>query len=386
MNEVWKDIEGYEGSYQISNMGRVKSLASYKGEDLILKLSTCNQYDPIVRLSRNNVSKTHRVKVLVAKHFLTGEGAFIKHKDGDISNNAAHNLYYTNTKAHSTGSRIKKQRDVDSYPLRRLGDWGRAKGYGCYLCDCGKRFFIKDEVAQTRTGCLECDTKAKKANDKKFTDKKERQIRGVVPRMGRERSKYYREKAKPEIYTGRVYGDFKLTGNYTHEKGVISCKYEGVCTKCGYTVERSIPTYHTCNRCRKCGKVGGALHPGDMKGVYQVIERVGKQGAFTLYKFKCTVCGDEHIRTSSAMSQKGKCTCETMRIYKDGIIGIKRGVYTIIGREDVGQYYAYVLKCSVCGKVHVSSMSRPVYMNECSCEKKRNTRDFSDILEKYLDK
>lgn len=378
--EIWKYIEGFEGAYKVSNLGRVKS------KNKVLKSSKTEGIDSVVGLSVNGVCKSHQVKKLVADAFIECiDGAkYIKHKDGDKHNNRADNLYYTNKKPFSEPQKREIGNHVSA--LRRLGDWGHAKGYGCYLCDCGKRFFMKDEVAQTRTGCLECDTKAKKANDKKFTDKKERQIRGVVPRMGRERSKYYREKAKPEIYTGRVYGDFKLTGNYTHEKNVISCKYEGVCTKCGYTVERSIPTYHTCNKCRKCGKVGGALHPGDMKGVYQVVERVGKQGAFTLYKFKCTVCGDEHIRTSSAMSQRGKCTCETMRLYKDGIVGAKRGVYTIIGREDVGQYYAYVLKCSVCGKVHVSSMSRPVYMNECRCEKKRNIRDFSDILEKYLDK
>ena len=30
IEEIWKDVEGYEGSYQVSNMGRVKSFEKYK--------------------------------------------------------------------------------------------------------------------------------------------------------------------------------------------------------------------------------------------------------------------------------------------------------------------------------------------------------------------
>ena len=35
MNEIWKDIAGYEGLYQVSNMGRVKSLQSTKMHDRV---------------------------------------------------------------------------------------------------------------------------------------------------------------------------------------------------------------------------------------------------------------------------------------------------------------------------------------------------------------
>lgn len=35
-NEVWKDIVGYEGLYQISNLGRVKSLKRYVNHPLVL--------------------------------------------------------------------------------------------------------------------------------------------------------------------------------------------------------------------------------------------------------------------------------------------------------------------------------------------------------------
>lgn len=73
--EEWRDIEGYEAYYQISNLGRVKSLPrvvkySIKGRtfrsvpERLLKISS-NQ----VVLNRNNLSKTFNVCQLVAAHF-----------------------------------------------------------------------------------------------------------------------------------------------------------------------------------------------------------------------------------------------------------------------------------------------------------------------------
>lgn len=42
MKEIWKDIEGYEGQYQVSNLGRVKSLNYNRtGIEKILQLSLC---------------------------------------------------------------------------------------------------------------------------------------------------------------------------------------------------------------------------------------------------------------------------------------------------------------------------------------------------------
>ncbi len=58
MTEIWKDIEGYEGLYQISNLGNVKSLARLKGwgaagkiyvKEMLLKQrkSFCHHYQYI---------------------------------------------------------------------------------------------------------------------------------------------------------------------------------------------------------------------------------------------------------------------------------------------------------------------------------------------------
>lgn len=45
MTEVWKDIKGYEGLYQISNYGRVKSLISWNGRKYIKKSKIINGWE-----------------------------------------------------------------------------------------------------------------------------------------------------------------------------------------------------------------------------------------------------------------------------------------------------------------------------------------------------
>ena len=71
MNEIWKDIEGYEGLYQVSNFGNVKSL-NYKrsGREKILKPSKDNDGYLHVNLCKNNNQKGFTIHRLVAKTFI----------------------------------------------------------------------------------------------------------------------------------------------------------------------------------------------------------------------------------------------------------------------------------------------------------------------------
>ncbi len=77
--EIWKDIQGYEGIYQISDLGLVKSLSrnilksgkySYKTKEKILKPSIDNDGYCVVTLSKNGIKKTRRNHLLVAESFL----------------------------------------------------------------------------------------------------------------------------------------------------------------------------------------------------------------------------------------------------------------------------------------------------------------------------
>jgi hypothetical protein len=101
--EIWKDIKGYEGIYQVSNLGRVKSLArkvikAYGAEhNLSEKIKSVNSDNfgySVIRL-HNGSGKTFKVHRLVANAFL-GEpnGLEVNHIDGNKSNNNLNNLEY----------------------------------------------------------------------------------------------------------------------------------------------------------------------------------------------------------------------------------------------------------------------------------------------------
>lgn len=96
MEEIWKDIEGYEGKYQVSNTGKVKSLNfnnTGKPQELKQKVNRYGYSE--VKLSKNNKTKNYLVGTLVAKHFLEkkNEDLQVMHI-GDINNNDISNLKY----------------------------------------------------------------------------------------------------------------------------------------------------------------------------------------------------------------------------------------------------------------------------------------------------
>ena len=71
MDEIWKDIKGYEGLYQVSNLGNIKSLNyNHTGNECILRLrkNNCGYFNVI--LYKNNKTKSHKVHRLVAEAFI----------------------------------------------------------------------------------------------------------------------------------------------------------------------------------------------------------------------------------------------------------------------------------------------------------------------------
>lgn len=82
--ETWKDIIGYEGLYQISNMGRVRITASKK----LRRLNTCDRY-VIILLTKDNAKKAFKVHRLVAIHFIPNphDKPEVNHKKGNKHDN-----------------------------------------------------------------------------------------------------------------------------------------------------------------------------------------------------------------------------------------------------------------------------------------------------------
>lgn len=96
-NEIWKDIVGYEGLYQVSNLGRVKSLprATTNGKILKVQVNRLNKYC-YVALCRDNKKMFKRVHILVANAFLGANPnkLQVNHIDGNKENNNVYNLEY----------------------------------------------------------------------------------------------------------------------------------------------------------------------------------------------------------------------------------------------------------------------------------------------------
>ena len=95
MNEIWKDIDGYEGLYQVSNLGNVKSLNYNRtGKERILKPGTNGSGYLHVILCKNGKIRLFKVHRLVAKAFLENPDhkSDVNHKDENKTNNCVENL------------------------------------------------------------------------------------------------------------------------------------------------------------------------------------------------------------------------------------------------------------------------------------------------------
>lgn len=127
---MWKDIKGYEGWYQVSNNGQIKSLdreiihkdgrkRTFKGT--VLKPRFTEGY-PTVNLSKNKKAETYQVHRIVASHFLEkpSYAECVNHIDGIKTNNDVSNLEWVtyarnNQHARETGLNNSKGETLAKY-------------------------------------------------------------------------------------------------------------------------------------------------------------------------------------------------------------------------------------------------------------------------------
>lgn len=100
MEEIWKDIEGCDGRYKVSNLGRVKSIRKIKYrncyKETILKpvIQKSNGYCYVSLRNENGIFKNHRIHRLVAKAFIPNPNNYsqVNHIDMNKQNNCVENL------------------------------------------------------------------------------------------------------------------------------------------------------------------------------------------------------------------------------------------------------------------------------------------------------
>jgi len=142
LDEIWRDIDGYEELYQVSNLGNVRSCDRwveclsgrgrsyrqfYSGKTKKLSLDTYGYQ--VVGLSKPNKQLLTTVHKLVAQAFLGDRpnGFQVNHIDGNKSNNSVGNLEYCSQKdnirhAHAIGLIDRNKGEKCSYSKLKASD------------------------------------------------------------------------------------------------------------------------------------------------------------------------------------------------------------------------------------------------------------------------
>ena len=125
MEEIWRDVKGYEGLYQVSNLGRIKSLErfiktrknkngmnGYIHKQESIRIPT-KDYKGYLRLNlcKEGKQKPFKVHRLVAQAFIPNPNNLpqVNHKDENKENNCITNLEWcTNEYNHNYGTRNKR--------------------------------------------------------------------------------------------------------------------------------------------------------------------------------------------------------------------------------------------------------------------------------------
>lgn len=124
IKEIWKPVVGYEGLYEISSFGRVRSLdrvdcKNNRRKGIVLVPNKRKGEYRSVSLSKDGKSKSHSVHILVAQSFIPNPNnlPMVNHKDEDPSNNRVENLEWCNAKYNANYGTINERR-------------GKSLGYG----------------------------------------------------------------------------------------------------------------------------------------------------------------------------------------------------------------------------------------------------------------
>lgn len=114
--EVWKDVEGYNGDYQISNLGNVKSF-KYKKPRILKPHYDKRGYARLI-LRKDNNDFGHYIHRLVAQAFIPNPNNYpeVNHKDENPRNNTISNLEWCTKKYNNNyGTKIERTKANTNY-------------------------------------------------------------------------------------------------------------------------------------------------------------------------------------------------------------------------------------------------------------------------------
>jgi hypothetical protein len=124
LEEIWRPVKDYEDGYEISNLGRIRSLKYNK----IMKATPTKDGYLRVRVSKNGVYVSKMIHRMVAEAFIPlpdNENAYeVDHKDDDVSNNVVTNLQWLThaenlEKSFQRGHQSKLKKPLAQFDL----DW-----------------------------------------------------------------------------------------------------------------------------------------------------------------------------------------------------------------------------------------------------------------------
>lgn len=120
-SEKWKDIDGYEGMYQVSDLGRVRSFKY--GKERILKSNVLQSGYIQVGLHKNGRTKMKYIHRLVANAFIPNDDSSknqVNHKDENKQNNRASNLEWCTQQYNLTYNDLHHRRKQYNCKHRKL--------------------------------------------------------------------------------------------------------------------------------------------------------------------------------------------------------------------------------------------------------------------------
>jgi len=163
MLELFKSIAGYEGLYEVSNLGNVRSLGMWKGkgkgyfqEGRILKTCKDKRGYLVVGLHKDCKAKTYTVHRLVAQAFIENPYNLpeINHIDEDKTNNQVSNLEWCTTKYNiNHGTRNERVAEtmtngkLSKKPIQLTFDYNFIKEWES-TAECGRNGFDSGHVSE----------------------------------------------------------------------------------------------------------------------------------------------------------------------------------------------------------------------------------------------